>query len=154
MHACTPAHAAYVFSQNKHTNTRSKHVLLGDKPPSAVFSIKIKAERRCAPRAPSLSAGVIDCDVRSQCTFPVACQPDASWQVRPLTAPAWRRGSRGAAVSEEVGWGQRDGGSWRGSGPGSRPSACRRGTSTPIQFAAQLSSLQGERSCLRRLASM
>lgn len=51
--------------------------------------------------APSLSAGVIDGDVRSQCTFPVACQPDACWQPpRPphplpcLTAPAWRRGYR------------------------------------------------------------
>lgn len=50
----------------------------------------------------SLSAGVIDCDVRSQCTFPVACQPDACWQVgRPpgLTAQARQgRGGGGAGI--------------------------------------------------------
>lgn len=45
---------------------------------------KIKPLREVMARppcpAPSLSAGVIDGDVRSQCTFPVACQPDACWQ--------------------------------------------------------------------------
>lgn len=88
MHSCT-RHIC-IFLKQTHTNTRSKHVLLGDKsgpgpPPPSCFlcCIKIKTERRCGPPTPSLLAGVIDCDVRLQCTFPVACQPDASWQVRP-----------------------------------------------------------------------
>lgn len=77
---------------------------------------------------PSLSAGVIDSDVRSQCTFPVACQPDACWQVgRPpgLTARA-RQGTEGEEGSERRGddGGQKQTGnsemgeknSWRGDG--------------------------------------
>lgn len=63
---------------------------------------KIKTQRWGCRHPPglSLSAGVIDCDVCSPCTFPVACQPDACWQVRPplpsLTAPAWQRGGGGS----------------------------------------------------------
>ena len=80
---------------------------------------------RLHPPGPSLSAGVIDCDVRSQCTFPVACQPDACWQVR--SSPPWQlpRGrevvgvamvleGREAFVTEQS---KREKNSWRGPRP-------------------------------------
>lgn len=77
-----PAHAAYVFSP-KQTPKHPERAWLGDTP--TLPKIKAVEEVIASPLSgPSLSAGVIGGDVRSQCTFPVACQPDACWQHPPF----------------------------------------------------------------------
>lgn len=102
-------HMVHMYFLKTNSQTPGASVLLGDKPappptPSPPHPLyKNKNTQRgggrgsSAPPGPSLSAGVIDCDVCSQCTFPVACQPDACWQVWSsprLTAPAWQGGCR------------------------------------------------------------
>lgn len=104
----SPAHTLHArlhtphmyFLKNKPPNTRSERVVRWQCPPlmSPYQNKNTGRGDSTYPPSPSLSAGVIDGDVRSQCTFPVACQPDACWQPPPtppcLTAPAWRRGYR------------------------------------------------------------
>lgn len=107
-------HTAHMYFLKTNSQTPGASVLLGDKsapppspsPPPPCTKIKTLREVVVVVGAsttpgPSLSAGVIDCDVRSQCTFPVACQPDACWQVRSsprLTAPARQGGCRSDGV--------------------------------------------------------
>lgn len=82
VHGCT--RRICIFSE---TNSQAPgaSVFLGDNaphPPIPLYQNKNtgRGDSTYPLPSPSLSAGVIDGDVRSQCTFPVACQPDACWQ--------------------------------------------------------------------------
>lgn len=131
------------------------------------FKNKSTWRRRCGVSVPpptptqSLLAGVIDSDVRLQCTFPVACQPDAGWQIGPPLRPYSSMFDSSCMVGRLEGWQW----CWRTHvGVGGRwpylLSACKSPPypppPPPLPTPAVLlqSLLQGECSCLGQLASI
>lgn len=130
MHACTPAHGAYVFSQNKLPNTRSERVLLGDKspPPPSLYENKNTQRGGGSMYTPSVHRSqqgllIVTCARSAPSQSPVSQMhagrsgpPTSSWQL-----PRGRE-VVGVAVLLEEGAVCQEKDSWRGPGPWFLPS--------------------------------
>ena len=186
MHARTPAHGTYVFSQNKIPNTRSECVLLGDKsaPPPPPLCTKIKTHSEVAgsvytPRSIAHSRGywlwralAVHLPSRLSARCMLAGPPPPLPPPPPLTALARQGGCRGSFGVGGVGGGG-DGEGRRLSDRGKKtaggalaldscppcsPRALTEGEPRPLDPPGPRSCLsvllQGESSCLPRLASV